>query len=58
MFDAYQGSVTRHSAEILVKRGMTKVPDEQKKGQEDGFLFSRDIRLKVRSGPSGRFPGH
>lgn len=42
--DAYNGSIDRKSAEILMIRGMNKAPTYQSK---DGYFFSRDLRLKV-----------
>ncbi|XP_012256694.2 probable serine hydrolase isoform X2 [Athalia rosae] len=41
VFDAYDGSITRESAEILMKRGMQPAPTGKQ------FYFSRDARLKV-----------
>lgn len=46
VFDAYNGSLTRESSEVLMKRGMAHVPNT-KKHNNDGFLFCRDVRLKV-----------
>lgn len=46
--DGYQGGITRESAEILMIRGMSPVPPGKKNiMQKDGYLFSRDVRLKV-----------
>lgn len=42
--DAYEGSVTRESVKILMKRGMACAPKELHK---NGFHFVRDLRLKV-----------
>lgn len=42
-FDAYAGSLTRESVEILMKRGMTPVTGSNK----NGYHYSRDLRLKV-----------
>lgn len=42
--DAYAGSIDRDSAVILMKRGMSKVPQET---SEEGYHFSRDLRLKI-----------
>lgn len=42
-FDAYAGSLTRESVEILMKRGMTSVSGKNK----NGYHYSRDLRLKV-----------
>lgn len=39
--DAYKGSVTRESCEILMKRGMAPSPNGK------GYHFARDVRLKV-----------
>lgn len=44
--DAYEGSVTRDSVKILMKRGMASAPVELHK---NGFHFVRDLRLKVAS---------
>jgi hypothetical protein len=41
VLDAYKGSITRKSAEILMKRGMQPAMDKGK------YYFSRDPRLKV-----------
>ncbi|XP_046485605.1 probable serine hydrolase isoform X1 [Neodiprion pinetum] len=41
VFDAYENSVTRESAEILMKRGMQPAMERGK------YYFSRDARLKV-----------
>ena len=43
VFDAYNGSITRESAEILMKRGMQPALNPGK------HYFSRDPRLKVQS---------
>lgn len=43
VMDAYQGAITRDSAEVMMRRGMTPAP---KPGR---FYFSRDPRLKVRT---------
>lgn len=40
--DAYKGSVTRESCEVLMKRGMAPSPNGK------GYHFARDVRLKVR----------
>ncbi|KAG8235445.1 hypothetical protein J437_LFUL015793 [Ladona fulva] len=40
VMNAYQGSLTRESCEILMKRGLEKSQDGK------GFHFSRDVRLK------------
>lgn len=40
---AYDGSITRESAEILMKRGMQQAYEKGK------YYFSRDSRLKVKS---------
>lgn len=42
--DAYDGSIDRESAKILMKRGMTPVPKHLHK---EGYHFVRDLRLKV-----------
>lgn len=42
--DAYNGSIDRKAAEILMIRGMKKAPKQHAK---DGYFFSRDLRLKV-----------
>lgn len=42
--DAYNGSIDRKSAEILMIRGMNEAPKNHSKG---GYFFSRDLRLKV-----------
>lgn len=42
--DAYAGSIDRDSAKILMKRGMIKA---EKCNGEEGYHFSRDLRLKV-----------
>lgn len=42
--DAYSGSIDRQSAEILMTRGMSAVPDHI---SERGYHFTRDLRLKV-----------
>lgn len=42
--DAYDGSIDRKSAEILMIRGMNKAPAKHSK---DGYFYSRDLRLKV-----------
>ena len=44
--DAYEGSVSRDSVKILMKRGMASAPKELHK---NGFHFVRDLRLKVAS---------
>lgn len=44
--DAYEGSVTRDSVKILMKRGMAMAPKEL---HRNGFHFVRDLRLKVAS---------
>lgn len=41
---AYNGSIDRKSAEILMIRGMGEAPKNLCK---DGYFFSRDLRLKV-----------
>lgn len=43
VYDAYNGSVTRPSCEILMKRGMRRAPNAK------GYSFTRDLRLKVSS---------
>lgn len=46
--DAYEGGITRKSAEILMIRGMSPLPPGKKNIlKKDGYLFSRDVRLKV-----------
>lgn len=40
---AYDGSITREGAEILMKRGM------QPAYEKDKYYFSRDSRLKVKN---------
>ncbi|KAK3909366.1 putative serine hydrolase [Frankliniella fusca] len=48
VLDAYQGAITRKSAEILMIRGMSPIPHTQKNIlKKEGFLFARDVRLKV-----------
>lgn len=42
--DAYNGSIDRKSAEILMIRGMNEAP---KNVSKNGYFFSRDLRLKV-----------
>lgn len=42
--DAYNGWIDRKCAEILMIRGMQEAP---KTNLKEGYLFSRDIRLKV-----------
>nr|CAD7262405.1 unnamed protein product [Timema shepardi] len=43
VFDAYRGSLTRTSSEILMKRGMSPAHG----GEGNSYHFSRDVRLKV-----------
>nr|CAD7205262.1 unnamed protein product [Timema douglasi] len=43
VFDAYRGSLTRTSSEILMKRGMSPACG----GEGNSYHFSRDVRLKV-----------
>lgn len=38
--DGHNGTLTRKSCEILMKRGMYRV-------KENKYMFSRDVRLKV-----------
>lgn len=46
--EAYQGGITRKSAETLMIRGMSPIPPGKKNiMQKDGYLFARDVRLKV-----------
>lgn len=42
--DAYDGSIDRESAKVLMRRGMATAPKSLSK---DGYHFARDIRLKV-----------
>lgn len=42
--DAYNGSIDRKSAEVLMIRGMNEAPKTLSK---DGYFFSRDLRLKI-----------
>lgn len=41
-FDGYNGSLTRESVEVLLKRGMNPVG-----GNKVGYHYTRDLRLKV-----------
>lgn len=42
VIDGYNGSVNRESCKVLLKRGMIKSPSG------NGYLFTRDVRLKVK----------
>jgi pimeloyl-ACP methyl ester carboxylesterase len=44
VLDAYEGSVDMDSVEVLMRRGMAPAP---KHLSQDGYHFSRDVRLKV-----------
>lgn len=44
VMDAYGGSIDRESAEILMIRGMSSVPEH---APNKGYHFARDLRLKV-----------
>lgn len=44
VLDAYEGSVTKESVKILMKRGMAPAPSHLSK---TGYHFSRDLRLKI-----------
>lgn len=41
---AYGGSVDREAAEVLMRRGMNRVPKEK---AVEGYHFARDLRLKI-----------
>lgn len=43
VLDAYKGSITEKSCEILMQRGMSRTVNK------NGYHFSRDVRLKVAS---------